>query len=523
MTMSSNVKHRSVKDTMSDKNPNDKHHSGDNKSNKSRPANLKVAVDNQIPVKDVTPARDVSPIKIHKPAQDKNSKHTPRSRIYVREVQGALETFRRFFGGFFILLFAGIPWLQFNGQQAVLFDLAAQRFHIFGMTLWPQDLTLLAWIFIIAAFGLFVVTTFAGRVWCGFMCPQTTWTWIFIWFEHKIEGARNKRIKLDQREMDFDKFWRKALKHTCWFGVALLTALVFVGYFVPVQELFVNFFTLETSFWITFWVLFFTVCTYGNAGWMREIMCTHMCPYARFQSAMFDKDTFTVAYDAGRGEKRGPRGRKVTPEQLQAKGLGDCIDCNLCVQVCPTGIDIRNGLQYECINCGACVDACNGVMEKMGYAKNLISFTSEHRLEGKHTDIVRPKLVGYVVVLTVMVSLLLLELFTRVPLEVDIIRDRNALYRETNDGLIENVYTLKVLNKSQDDYTYRISVEGLPGHRFIGDQEVMVRGSEVFTLPVSVAIDPYQLADKVTDITINVVALEDGDIQVSESSRFIYR
>jgi cytochrome c oxidase accessory protein FixG len=274
---------------------------------------------------------------------------------------------------------------------------------------------------------------------------------------------------------------------------------------------------------VTFWVLFFTGCTYGNAGWMREIMCTHICPYARFQSAMFDKDTFTVSYNAERGEKRGPRGRKMTQEKLKEKGMGDCIDCNLCVQVCPTGIDIRNGLQYECINCGACVDACNGVMDKMGYEKGLISFTSEHRLKGNHTAILRPKLIGYVVVLSVMVGLLALELFTRVPLEVDIIRDRNALYRETGMGLIENVYTLKVLNKSQQDYTYRISIEGLPEYEFIGEQEVRVRGSEVFTLPISVAMDPYLIEDRVTDIRINVVALEDENIAVSEPSRFIYR
>lgn len=497
---------------MSEQNANDEHNTPKNKATEQE----------QIPVKQI-PVKDVTPIKIHKPDADKQDKYTPRSRIYVREVKGVLETFRRFFGGFFILLFAALPWLQFDGRQAILLDVAAQRFQIFALTLWPQDLTLLAWIFIIAAFALFVITTFAGRVWCGFMCPQTTWTYIFIWFEHKIEGARNKRIKLDQREMDFDKFWRKALKHTCWILVALLTSLTFVGYFVPINELFVNFFTFNTGFWVAFWVVFFTICTYGNAGWMREIMCTHICPYARFQSAMFDEDTFTVAYNAERGEKRGPRGRKMTPEKLQAKGLGDCIDCNLCVQVCPTGIDIRNGLQYECINCGACVDACNGVMEKMNYPKDLISFTSENRLKGKFTSIVRPKLVGYVVVLAVMVGLLMLELLTRVPLEVDIIRDRNALYRENSDGLIENVYTLKILNKSQQDRRYQISVEGLSEFSFSGEQEVQVKASEVFTMPVSIAMDPYQIEQMTTDIEIIVVALDDTEVQVSKASKFIYK
>lgn len=469
------------------------------------------------------PVKNIEPIKVHQPDSAKQNAYTPRSHIYVRQVKGALETFRRLFGGFFILMFAGLPWVQFGGQQAILFDIGEQRFHIFGLTLWPQDLTLLAWIFIIAAFALFLITTFAGRVWCGFMCPQTTWTYMFIWFEHKIEGSANKRIKLDQRTMDLDKFLRKSLKHLCWVGLALLTSLTFVGYFTPIGQLFVDFFSFEASFWATFSILFFTFCTYGNAGWMREIMCTHICPYARFQSVMFDADTFTVAYDARRGEKRGPRSRKMTEEKRQEKGLGDCIDCNLCVQVCPTGIDIRNGLQYECINCGACVDACNGVMDKMGYAKGLISYTSEHRLQGKETHVVRPKLVGYSAVLLIMVGLLIAELFIRVPLEVDIIRDRNALYRETFDGLIENVYTLKILNKSQQDAQYRIEVSGLEELRFIGDQEIVVKGSEVFTLPISIAVNPYLIEDRVTDIQFTVTEINNNDIAVTEPSKFLYR
>jgi cytochrome c oxidase accessory protein FixG len=472
------------------------------------------------------PVKVITPVKIHKPkGHEDRDRYTPRSHIYVRKVEGMLETLRRFFGLFFLGLFVILPWLQFDGHQAILLDIGAQRFNIFGLTLWPQDLTLLAWIFIVAAFALFYKTTIAGRVWCGFMCPQTTWTFIYIWFEEQIEGSRNKRIKLDERNMDFDKFWRKALKHIAWVGVALLTALVFVGYFTPIEVLFVEFFTWKAPFWATFSVIFFTFCTYGNAGWMREIMCTHICPYARFQSAMFDKDTFTVAYNANRGEKRGPRGRKMTPEQRQTKALGDCIDCNLCVQVCPTGIDIRNGLQYECINCGACVDACNGVMDKMNYDKGLISFTSEHQLAGGKTEIIRPKLVGYAVVLAVMVGLLALEIATRVPLEVDIIRDRGALYRETNDGLIENVYTLKILNKSQLKTLYQISIEGLPNHRYSGEEIVTVKGGEAFSLPISVAVDESVLKESITGITIRVTGSDTkGDsVEVEEPTKFIFQ
>lgn len=472
------------------------------------------------------PVKTVTPVKIHESdKQESKKRYSSRSRIYVRAVQGPLERFRRVFGLFFLGLFAVIPWIQYDGHQAVLLNIVDQRFTIFSMTLWPQDLTLLAYIFIVAAFGLFLVTTFAGRVWCGFMCPQTTWTYIYTWFEEKIEGNRSKRIKLDERPMDFDKFWRKSLKHSAWIIVALLTSLTFVGYFTPIDRLFLDFFTFESSFWAGFSVLFFTFCTYGNAGFMREIMCTHMCPYARFQSAMFDKDTFTVSYDPNRGEKRGPRPRKLPHEALADKGLGECIDCNLCVQVCPTGIDIRNGLQYECINCGACVDACNGVMEKMNYPKGLISFTSEERLSGGTTHIIRPKLVGYFVVLLIMSGLLVTNIMMRVPLEIDIIRDRNSLYRETNLGLIENVYTIKILNKSQQTHTYTLSVNGLPEYEFTGDTVVTVKGGEVFSLPVSVATDPYNLTERVTDIHFHVSTTDEKGnvVEVEEPTRFLYR
>ncbi|GGW80328.1 cytochrome c oxidase accessory protein CcoG [Alteromonas halophila] len=471
------------------------------------------------------PVKNVAPVKVHKPSSADAAKSANRNRIYVRAVQGPLETFRRFFGFFFLALFALIPWIRFNDHQAVLLDIAEQRFTIFSLTLWPQDLTLLAYIFIVSAFALFFVTTFAGRVWCGFMCPQTTWTYIFTWFEKKCEGPRNKRIKLDERKMDWDKFWRKTAKQTAWVLVSLLTSLTFVGYFTPIDALFIDFFTFNTGFWAAFSVLFFAVCTYGNAGYMREIMCTHICPYARFQSVMFDKDTLTVAYDAKRGEQRGPRPRKLTHNQVKEKGLGDCIDCALCVQVCPTGIDIRNGLQYECINCGACVDACNGVMDKMGYPKGLISFTSEEALSGGKTHILRPKLLGYLIVLVIMIGLLLANIMLRVPLEVDIIRDRNTLYRETGDGLIENVYTLKILNKSQQTHTYTVAVKGLPDYRYTGEQTVTVDGGEVFSMPVSVATDAYNLEQAVTEIYFHVrtKSTDSGVVEVDEPSKFLYR
>lgn len=463
-------------------------------------------------------------VKIQRPdGQKHNDNYSPRSRIYVRDTKGAMEYFRRGFGFLLLAVFALIPWLTYQGEQAVLLDIMDQRFRIYGLTLWPQDFTVVAWFAIVAAVALFFVTTVFGRVWCGFMCPQTTWTFIFMWFEKKFEGPRNKRIKLDERKMDFDKLWRKTAKQVSWVLVALLTSMSFVGYFTDIRELFISFFTLDAGFWATFSVLFFTFCTYGNAGYMREIMCTHMCPYARFQSAMFDKDTYTVSYDAERGEPRGPRSRKTDPAE---KGLGHCIDCYMCVQVCPTGIDIRNGLQYECIDCGACIDACNEVMDKMNYPRGLIRFTTERNLAAKEkkqkTNPWRMKSIGYFIMLLAVSAVLIWDVATRIPLEVDVLRDRNQLYRENIEGQIENVFTLKLVNKSQQDQTYRIEVKGFEQFELIGETTKDVSAGEVGTMPVTLAVPPTLLDGQVTEFYFVVTAVDNADITTEHQSRFLY-
>lgn len=468
-------------------------------------------MNNRIDVKNIP-----SEVKVHKPDNHGAPQYNIRSRIYVRAVKGLHQLIRRRMGIFFLGLFALLPWLQWNDRQAILLDIGQQEFFVFGMTFWPQDLPLLAIVSIIAAFILFFVTAIYGRVWCGYMCPQTVWTFMFIWIEEKIEGSANKRKKLDSMPMSFNKAWRKTAKHTSWWIISLLTSLTFIGYFVPIDQLFIDFFTFEASVAVVSWTLFFAAATYGNAGWMREIMCLHICPYARFQSSMFDKDTFTVTYDANRGEKRGPRPRKADPKEL---GLGDCIDCNLCVQVCPTGIDIRNGLQYECINCGACIDACDETMDKMNYPKGLISYTTEHKIEGKQTHTWRPKMIGYLVVTVLMCAAFAWQLTSRVPLELSIERDRTVLYRTTNEGLIENTFTLQIVNKSQEQQTYTVDIEGLEDFVYSGDKEVIVAPGEVFKLPVSVSVDPYDLKKPVTTITITVTN-ENGEHTAVQESRF---
>ncbi|MBU2870117.1 cytochrome c oxidase accessory protein CcoG [Colwellia sp. E2M01] len=469
----------------------------------------KAVVEQHIPVKNV---------KIHGNKNTGKARYAPGDQIYVRKFSGFFQKLRQRMNLVYFAFFLIIPWLQYDGHQAVLFDISEQRFTLWSLTLWPQDLTLLAWLFIISAFLLFFVTVFLGRVWCGYMCPQTVWTFIFIWFEEKIEGTANQRRKLDAQKTNANKVIRKTLKHSAWLLFSLFTAMTFAGYFSPMEALFVDVFTFNTSLAMAGILIFFTFATYGNAGWMRETVCLHMCPYARFQSAMFDKDTLTVSYDSNRGESRGPRSRK---DDHKAKGLGDCIDCNLCVEVCPTGIDIRNGLQYECINCGACVDACNGVMDKMNYPQGLIRYTTEHELKGKKVHILRPKLIGYAVVLLIMSTLLIFEIVNRVPLSLDIIRDRTELARENFDGEIENVYTLKILNMSQTDNTYKLSVKGIENAKWNGDQEITVKAATVSTLPISIAVDPYDLDKYMNDITFVVEQISpESDAKIEQESRF---
>lgn len=471
-------------------------------------------MDKQIKVKNIP-----SEVKIQKPNDLQPDRFNPRNRIYVRAVTGLHQLLRQRIGFVGMLAFMLLPWINFHGQQAVLFDLVAQQFNIFGLTLLPQDLTILAFILMIAAFALFLVTTFYGRVWCGYTCPQTVWTFIFIWFEELFEGKANQRKKLDQREMDFDKFWRKSAKHICWMAFSVYTAVTFVGYFTPIRSLLPDLMTFVAGSYAVLSIMVFAICTYGNAGWMREIMCLHICPYSRFQSAMFDKDTFTVSYDEKRGESRGPRSRKQNPKELD---LGDCIDCNLCVQVCPTGIDIRNGLQYECINCGACIDACDGVMEKMNYAPGLISYTTERNLESaaEKTKPVRGKLIGYVLILSVLCGALVANIVMRKPMELDIIRDRNQLYRINYEGLVENTYTLKVINKAQSTQIYKVEIQGLEHYQVIGKLQLKVEAGHSMNLPLSVVIDPYDLKKPVTEFDFVISPLADPQQQVSQQTNF---
>ena len=372
-----------------------------------------------------------------------------RKKIYPRAVHGKFAVARWAVVLLTQLAFYGLPWLTWNGRQAVLFDLASRKFYIFGLVFWPQDIVYLTVLLIISAYSLFLFTAVAGRLWCGFACPQTVYTEIFMWIERMVEGERLARMKLDKGQLSTRKLGLKALKHGLWIALALWTGFTFVGYFTPIGTLGHEVMSLHTGPWETFWILFYGFATYGNAGWMREQVCKYMCPYARFQSVMFDPDTLIITYDRERGEPRGSRGRNV---DYKAKGLGDCVDCGICVQVCPTGIDIRNGLQYECIGCAACIDGCNQVMEKVGYPKGLIRYSTENALKGHYkTDrilkrVFRPRVLAYTSILWLIILAAAITLYQRVPLKVDVIRDRGNVMHDADDPEVQNVYRLAIMN-----------------------------------------------------------------------------
>lgn len=417
-----------------------------------------------------------------------------RQKIHPRSARGLYTRWRWFFVLATQLFYYGMPWLQWNGRQAMLFDLEARRFYLFGLVLYPQDVFYLAALLIVSALLLFLFTAVAGRQWCGYTCPQTVYTEIFLWVEEKFEGNRNQRMRLDAAPWSWNKLRRKAGKHAVWLAIALWTGFTFVGYFTPIQALAGHVATLTLGPWQTFWILFYGFATWGNAGFMREQVCKYMCPYARFQSAMFDRDTLIVTYDAGRGEPRGKRSRRA---DHKAQGLGDCIDCTLCVQVCPTGIDIRDGLQYECISCAACIDACDDVMDKMGYPRGLIRYSTEAALEQGWNRrqilrrVLRPRVFIYGTILVAITAALVTSLVVRTPFKVDIIRDRATLARIVPDGRVENVYRLQVMNATERAQQFRISADGLPGLLLSGpDPIVDIAAEQIASVPVQLRVPP---------------------------------
>jgi cytochrome c oxidase accessory protein FixG len=418
-------------------------------------------------------------------------------RIHPRSVTGIFARWRWAIVVVTQIVFYGLPWLVWNDRQAVLFDLAARRFYIFGMVLYPQDFIYLTALLLIAAYSLFLFTAVAGRLWCGYACPQTVYTEMFMWIERHLEGDRSARIRLDAAPWSLDKLWRKTAKHGAWIALGLWTGFTFVGYFTPVRTLWAESFTLAFGPWEWFWVLFYGFATYGNAGWMREQVCKYMCPYARFQSAMFDKDTLIISYDPARGEPRGARSRKAA---ARPSAVGDCIDCKLCVQVCPTGIDIRKGLQYECIGCAACVDVCDGVMDKMGYPRGLVRYDTQNGMANGWSRaqlwqrVRRPRVLVYTGVLVLIVAALATSIALRKPFRVDVVRDRGTLARLVEDGRVENGYRLQLMNATESTQRYRLHIAGIDGAAIVGRAELDIGPAEARWLPLAVQVPPQAAA-----------------------------
>jgi cytochrome c oxidase accessory protein FixG len=446
--------------------------------------------------------------------------YAKREQIYPREVHGLFATWRVVMVALTLGIYYILPWINWGtGRQAFLIDLPGRKFNLFFWTFWPQDLFYLTALLIISALSLFLFTAVAGRLWCGYTCPQTVWTEVFLWIERKIEGDRPKQMKLAAKPWDLDKVLKKGSKHLVWIVFSAWTGFTFVGYFTPIRELSYSFASFSLGPWETFWIAFYGFATYGNAGWLREQVCIYMCPYARFQSAMFDRNTLIISYDPKRGEPRGSRRRS---DSYKAMGLGDCIDCTLCVQVCPTGIDIRNGLQYQCIACGACIDACDAVMDKMGYPKGLIRYTTENELEGAPRHILRPRVIVYTLLLAGIAAALVTAVLLRTPLELHVIRDRNVLYRPTDQGLVENVYLLKILNMDTEPHVYTVRAAGIEGLQLKTEvDEVAVLAGEVRELPVHVEVDPCKLTQESTPIVFEVRTVDDSDLSERETARFL--
>lgn len=443
-----------------------------------------------------------------------------REKLYPREVHGLFAGLRVAAMAALLGIYYGLPWVNWDGHQAVLFDLPARKFHIFGLTLWPQDFFLLAMLLIISAIALFMFTALAGRLWCGYACPQTVWTEIYMWLERKVEGTSKKQKKRDKGPRNAAYYGVKTAKHGVWLLFSLWTGFTFVGYFSPITELWTSVVTWNLGPWETFWIFFYGFATHGNAGFLREQVCIYMCPYARFQSAMFDHNTLIISYDEKRGNPRGARKRGTPSADV---GLGDCINCSLCVQVCPVGIDIRDGLQYQCIGCAACIDVCDEVMDKMGYPRGLVKYTTEAALEGKQTKLFRPRIMVYISILTFITAAMVYILVTRVPLEVDIIRDRNVLYTETDEGLVQNVYNLKIINMDHMPQRYRLSVSGLDGLQVIGQTEGIEIGSgAVIDLPLRVQVDPVELKKSSTEVLFHFESeINPEEVSIEEHARFL--
>ena len=412
-----------------------------------------------------------------------------RIRVYPKAVKGGVRRLKWAILIACLSIYYILPWLRWDRgagrpNQAFLLDINHERFYFLWLELWPQDIYYLTGLLIMGAVSLFLVTSLIGRVWCGYTCPQTVWTDLFMWVERVIEGDRNARMKRDAGPVNADVVWRKGLKHAVWLGIAFWTGGAWIMYYVDAPTVTVEFWTGTASIEVYVFTLLFTATTYLLAGWAREQVCTFMCPWPRFQAAMLDEESYTVTYQGWRGEPRGKLQKTVT-----ATKQGDCVDCGACVAVCPTGIDIRDGSQLECINCGLCIDACNHVMERTSRAPWLITWDNlvnqAAKAKGQHAKLhwLRPRTMIYFSALALVAAIMLVALAIRPTIGLSVIHDRAPLYVHISDGSYRNGYTVKIVNKTQRDAIFEVTLAGLPDARMVL-VETEAAPATTLTLPV---------------------------------------
>ncbi|MGB0682697.1 MAG: cytochrome c oxidase accessory protein CcoG [Magnetovibrionaceae bacterium] len=448
-------------------------------------------------------------------------------KIQSRRISGTFRNLKWWAMGILLGIYYIAPWIRWDRgadapDQAILLDIAGRRAYFFFIEIWPQEVYYLTGILAFCAVGLFFVTALLGRVWCGFTCPQTVWTDLYIWVERLVEGDRNARLKLDAAPMSLSKVYKRVLKHSIWMLIALVTGGAWIFYFVDAPTAFMELVTFQASEAVIGFIALFTFTTYLLAGWAREQVCIYMCPWPRFQGAMFDEDTLVVTYEEWRGE---PRGGARKGSDFDHRG--HCVDCGLCVQVCPTGTDIRQGNQMSCIGCGLCIDACNTIMPKFGLPGNLITYDSVNnqlsrmRKQPEHFTFFRRRTFMYLVVLGIITAVMLAGLTTRSRLEINMQRDRAPLFVTLSDGSIRNGYTYKILNMEREAKTYELTLDGVEGATMtvigVADKPVptvtlQAKPDQVATFKIYVRADRAALEEKSEDITFVLRDKATGEI-----------
>ncbi len=435
------------------------------------------------------------------------------SKTYPRNSPGRFRSLRNVLSVMLQALLFITPWLQWGGRQAILMDVPGRKLHVLGWTFWPQETYFLLLILVSAALTLFFVTSLFGRVWCGYACPQTLFSQSFIMVERFIEGDAYKRIRLDNGPWNAEKLSKKVAKWSIWLGMSAFLGLTFAGYYTPIRPLAADLISGHAQPGTLAVIGFFTLVSLAFFGNFRGRFCTTMCPYARFQGSMFDRDSLIVGYDYNRGE---PRGKAKDPES------GSCVDCTMCVQVCPMGIDIREGQQFECITCAACVDACDSVMEKLGREGGLIRYCSQNELEGQSTQVVRTRPMVYAGLLAALFALSTFLLLNRSLVTLDVVRDGAAgPYTQTADGRVANLYNLRVINKQGPSRTFRLEVEGLPQAELLTNRNpVTVDGESSETIKVFVAVDPEEVG-RITPIRFRLTQVDESERTIERKTTFL--